>query len=64
MTIAIKFISKCRSITESDDNKRYREAAAKMIANIKLKSPDWVDTDGSVEQSFYDNMIAMKNGKL
>lgn len=41
---------------------RFKDAAAKMIAVIKEKSPDWEDTAGSIEQAFFDNMIKLTKG--
>lgn len=47
-----------------DDLKRFRAAAKKMVQSIKDRAPDWEDPEGTVEDAFYDNMIAMKKGEL
>lgn len=41
---------------------KYRQSAKKMIQAIKDRSPNWEDTDGSVEQAFVDNITKMVRG--
>jgi len=45
-----------------DEKTKFKAAASKMIATIKAKNPDWEDTDGSIEQAFFDNMIKLTRG--
>lgn len=47
-----------------DELAQFKKAAAKMIQHIKSKSPNWTDSDGSVEAAFSDNMGKLTRGEF